>query len=284
MADPAEAFGMIALGGGYTGIYSVGIMKAMIELGMRPKIVTTSSVSALNVPFAIQHNWESTRPLEIVFDYVEKKGPRFVFNFGFLEILTALILRKDHISPNDGVRELVSHLDSEKIVGSDIELRVIAVNEATNDEETFSTRDPRIIENPEILKDIIIASCGFPGILPSHKVNGVLYHDAINPDIISDIRDLFESGCERVYLLVNSSPDYKKPVKVWFLTKIMGEVYRWANSDLSAAQKAYGKRLVILRPPEKVEHLSRTSFKKGDFEKALRVAYVSSKRIFENLK
>ena len=187
--------GIIFNGGGFTGAFSVGYIKALWERGIRPQHVQGISVGALNAAKILEY--ESAKELEKIWFEIEKAKASTVFNWK--DIPQNVWKKSPSLFSSKGLWDIIQKLDMEKIVNSPVELQIVTCNETKGEKEVFSTRDQRFIKNPGLFKQIILASASIPGVLPRVKIGEDYYSDGI----YFSLEPMIQTGCDTIFLFLN---------------------------------------------------------------------------------
>ncbi|MEK9170560.1 MAG: patatin-like phospholipase family protein [Patescibacteria group bacterium] len=191
--------GIIMSGGGFTGAFSVGFIKAIWKIfrknGIQPAIIQGASIGAMNAAKTIESDEKEL--IKIWLD-IEKKKARSIFNW--LDIPKNIFNRGNALYLNKGVMQILDKYDFQKIISSPIELQIVTCNESRDDElNIFSSRQEIFVKNPHLLKDAILASAAIPGILSPININGEMHSDGI----IFSIQPLIQAECDTIIILLN---------------------------------------------------------------------------------
>ena len=187
--------GFVFNGGGFTGAFSVGYIKALWEYGIKPKHIQGVSVGALNASKTIVSTPEELE--RVWLSDIEKAKASTVFNWK--DIPGNVMRRSSSLYNNKGLTDIIQKIDMIKIINSPINLQIVVCNESTGEREVFSSHDPRFKKDPGILKQIILASASIPGILPPVKIGEQQYSDGI----YFSLESMIETGCDTIFLSLN---------------------------------------------------------------------------------
>ncbi|MCL5017235.1 MAG: patatin-like phospholipase family protein [Patescibacteria group bacterium] len=187
--------GIIFNGGGFTGAFSVGYIKALWEQGIRPSHIQGVSVGALNAAKLLES--ENIKELEKIWLEIEQAKASSVFSWK--EIPQNLIKKSSALFSHKGVLDIIEKFNIHKIINSPIELQIVAHNETKREKEVFSTKEERVIKNPEILKKMILASASIPGVLPMVEIDGHHYSDGI----YFSLESMIKTGADTIFLFLN---------------------------------------------------------------------------------
>lgn len=201
--EPSRAKTAFVLsGGGIQGSIQIGMLRALIERGIRPDVIAGTSVGALNgVILAQRPDEKGVEHLSEIWHALEGED---IFPGNFLSRIVKLI-RSNHVFPRTGVERIVDgNVSAINFEDLPIEMTVVACDLDTGEEVRFSTG---------AIRPALFASTALPGIFPpvSHDgrrlvdggvVNNVPVNAVDRPDISS------------IYVLnVSSELDEEKDVK-----------------------------------------------------------------------
>lgn len=187
--------GVIFNGGGFLGAFSVGYIKALWEGGIRPVHIQGTSVGAFNATAIIET--ESPEELEKLWLNIERGRAYKIFDWK--DIPGNIVRKSSSLYGNKGLLDIVQKINFNKIINSPIELQVVVCNESKGEREVFSSHDQRFKKNPDLLKEIVLASASIPGILPPIKIGEQQYSDGI----YFSLEPMIETGCDTIFLLLN---------------------------------------------------------------------------------
>ncbi|MHB8571995.1 MAG: patatin-like phospholipase family protein [Candidatus Dormibacteria bacterium] len=157
-------------GGGGRGAAQVGVLRALLDHGIRPDLVVGSSVGALNgAMLAARPDGEGMRLLEEIWH-----SPETAANFKprVLEMALMRLRRRAYLHQHRHLEALAAHAFRLAQVASfeemRIPLRVIATDIATGQKRVFASGP---------LMQPLLASCAIPGYYPPVEIEGRLYTD-----------------------------------------------------------------------------------------------------------
>ena len=184
---PSVAF--VLSGGGVLGAAQVGQLQALIDVGIRPDVLVSTSVGALNAAaVAADPSPESAARLAEVWRALKTED---IFPGSRVARAWNIVSRGDHIHPNTGIRRLVENLPAATFEETEIPVWISATNLRSGEEHWFSSGS---------LMRAILASTALPGIFPPVAIDGELYIDGgvVNNVPISQAISL---GANRIYVL-----------------------------------------------------------------------------------
>lgn len=203
--------GFVFTGGGFTGAYSVGFVKALAAKGIKPSYVQAISVGSLTAAKLMETDWD-IGALERIWVRAQEMGQKAVFNWkdflpsspkdlfaweGFLpkKMAGVSIFSNQKIFDN-----LVKDLNFQAIADSPIEFQVVVVRKGAEVEQmVFSNHDEAVRRNPLLIRDAMMASIGLPGFLPPIMIDGQWYSDGTT----LRNRDLVKSKCDTIFIFLN---------------------------------------------------------------------------------
>ncbi len=187
--------GFVLNGGGFAGSLSVGMLKAVIEAGIKPKRIQGVSVGSLNAAKFIESGIEG---LEETWDMIDKEGPSSIFNW--MDIARTVPTKHSSLFYSKGLLRLISNLNMKKIIEAEEHLEIITCNETKDGQpEIFQSHSPEFLENPDNFRMPIIASTAIPGILPPVTINGMNYSDGV----FFQLQSMIDAGCDTIFLFLN---------------------------------------------------------------------------------
>lgn len=154
-------------GGGRLGAHEVGMLRALLERGIRPDLVVGTSIGAINGAAVAASTAESavTR-LEAM--WMRLEGSDAFEGGSMLGRLGTLARTRTHLHENDGLRRLLEDLGVERIEDLPVRFECVAACIETASERWFSDGS---------LVDAVMASCAVPGILPAYEIDGEHFLD-----------------------------------------------------------------------------------------------------------
>jgi NTE family protein len=177
-------------GGGHLGAYQVGMLRALVERGVRPDLVVGTSVGALNgAALAADPSIETVKSLESIWLKLDKEP---VFAGSLFAGAARLARSRTHLQSGERLRDFVERMVP---VRSFEELQVrfecVAACIERAAEHWFSSGP---------LVDAILASAAVPGILPPVEIDGEHFVDG---GIVNSIpvERAVQMGAEVIYVL-----------------------------------------------------------------------------------
>jgi predicted acylesterase/phospholipase RssA len=191
---PTVAF--VLQGGGSLAAGQVGMLRALLEAGIRPDLVVGSSAGALNgVAFAQNPTLAGLDELQELWARIRRSD---IFPFSPRHLVNGLIGRRGGlVSPNHLRALLATHMGIGSLEDTLIPVRVVATDAATG--------RPAVLSSGPALP-ALLASAALPGIFPPVELGGRLLIDGgVAADI--PILQAEESGATTSYVLPMGSAD-----------------------------------------------------------------------------
>jgi len=157
---------VVLSGGGNRGAAQVGMLRALVEAGVRPDVVVGTSVGSLNgAALARDPTPAGIDELEAVWLGLSRER---LFGDGRLTRAWRLASRASHIWSNEGLAEVIDAFGVAEFSELAVPLRVIATDLVTGKEAVFAAGP---------LKPALLASCGLPGLYAPIEHDGRMLVD-----------------------------------------------------------------------------------------------------------
>ncbi|MCU1449278.1 MAG: patatin-like phospholipase [Acidimicrobiales bacterium] len=157
---------VVLSGGGNRGVAQVGMLRALVEAGVRPDVVVGTSVGSLNgAALARDPTMSGIDELEDVWLGLSRER---LFADGRLTRAWRLASRASHIWGNEGLSEVIDGFGVTQFSELTLPLRVIACDVVTGEEAVFAQG---------LLKPALLASCALPGLYAPVEHDGRLLVD-----------------------------------------------------------------------------------------------------------
>ena len=181
---------VVLSGGANLGAVQVGMLRALVEDGVRPDLIVGTSVGALNGAF-MSSRWspEGVDELEEVWVQMRRAD---VFPIDLIGGLLGFLGRRDNLVPISGLRKIVSGcVEFERLEDAPIPIQVVATNLLTGVDNPLSTGGS---------VEAVLASAAIPGVYPPIEINQTPYIDGgvVNNTPISHAID---SGADTIWVL-----------------------------------------------------------------------------------
>lgn len=205
-------------GGGVLGAGEVGMLRALLESGVRPDLVLGTSVGALNGAFiAADPTIEATMRLAEVWSRLAVRGG--VFSGSVVARAATAMRSGTHLHRRGPLRALLAeHLPVERIEDLAVPFQCVAASIERAAEHWF-TRGP--------LSDAVMASCAVPGLLAPVRIGDEHFLDGglVNSIPVSRAVDL---GARTVYVLQVGRIErpLAPPTRPWEVALVAFEIAR----------------------------------------------------------
>jgi NTE family protein len=189
-------------GGGNYGVSQVGMLRALIERGIRPDVVIGASAGALNgAAIATSPTVEKVDLLDERWCALE--GDR-VFPAGAIRRAWNVLRRDDHLIPNHGLEAVIASAEPAPTFAElEIPLRVVTTDLMTGDEIV-------IVSGP--LPPALLASAAIPGVFPPVHLNGHMLVDGAVVNLVP-ISHALAGPIDRIFVLDVSDPIGEKRIR-----------------------------------------------------------------------
>ncbi len=214
-------------GGGHMGAYEVGMLRALLEQGIRADLIVGTSVGALNgAAIASDPTIEMVDRLREVWLGVDEDR---IFGGSLLAGAAHFVRSRTHMHSNKSLRDLIGQLvKAESFEDLVVPFQCVAASIERAAEHWFS-------EGP--LADAVLASAAVPGVLPPVEIDGEHFIDGgvVNSVPISRAVEL---GADEIYVLHVGRIDTaltapRTPIQVAFVAFEIARRHRF-NSDLAS--------------------------------------------------
>ncbi len=154
-------------GGASYGAAQVGMLRALLEAGIKPDFVIGTSAGALNaVGFAVDPTLDGVRALDAAWREARRSK---IFRLSPVSVTYGLIGRRNYLINPRGLREwIVQHLDLQRL-----EHTLLPAHVVTTD---VDTGDPVVLSHGSAV-EALLASCAIPAVFPPVEIDGRLLMD-----------------------------------------------------------------------------------------------------------
>ena len=214
---PAPETAFVLGGGGVLGACEVGMLKALLERGVRPDLVLGTSIGALNGAFvAADPRVETVERLEQLWRDMTAGE---VFSGSLLRRAGTFARTQTHLHPFGPLRRLLREaLPVQRIEDLQVPFQCVAASIERAAEHWFT-------EGP--LADAVLASCAVPGLLPPVRIGSEHYLDGGLVHSIPVGRAV-ALGAKTVYVLQVGRVEQplKPPRRPWEVALVAFEIAR----------------------------------------------------------
>ena len=204
-------------GGGAWGAYEVGMLRALLEAGIKPDIILGTSVGAINgSAFAADPGLDCVDRLEKVWTELDSGG---VFEGSLLSKLGTALRSRTHLYSNETLRGLLhDELGEARIEDLPLPFQCVAASIERATDHWFTS-------GPVI--DAVLASCAVPGLLPPVEIDGDHYLDGGLVDSVPLGRAV-QLGARRVFVLHAGLVEkpLSAPKQPWEVASVVFEIAR----------------------------------------------------------
>lgn len=243
--------GVIDVGGGFRGIYAVGVLDYCIDQEISFDLAIGISAGSANLcSYA-----------------AGQKGRNYCFytEYGFRKQYMSLgnFIRKGSYIDMDYIYGTLSNSDGENplnytaIQNNQMEFYVVAANALTGQAQFFNKTDLR-----QDCYDILKASSSIPFVCKPYEINGIPYYDGALGDPVP-VEKAFELGCDRVVLILTKPEHVLRTSKqdAYFAAgirkryplaaeKLCERAQRYNESVAQAQEYAKQGRVLIIAPDD----------------------------------
>lgn len=198
--------GFVLSGGANLGSLHVGMLKALLEGGIKPDVVVGTSIGAVNAAhLAFDPSLEQLERLQDCWCSVRARD---VFPIGPVQNARALFRRGGFFSSHRWEQFLTDRLSYRTFEETAVPLRITA----TDYEEGRS-----VVFDSGSVVDAVLASTALPAIFPPHEIDGRCYIDGAVSDQMP-LKVALEAGAHTVYVMAVNMPspplDRRSPLTI----------------------------------------------------------------------
>jgi NTE family protein len=194
-------------GGGNLGSIQVGMLKALVETGIKPDVVVGTSIGSVNAAFLAAD--PSSDHVEKLCDLWRAVTSRDVFTWNPVRMAHAALRRGSLFPPEGWRRFLTERIPFERIEDAAVPLRIMVTD--------FEDGSPVILDSGSVI-DAVIASTCLPGIFPPQRIGDHLYFDGVLAEQVP-LKPAIDAGADTVYVLAASHasppPDVRSPGQIF---------------------------------------------------------------------
>jgi NTE family protein len=198
--------GFVLSGGANLGSLHVGMLKALLEAGIKPDVVVGTSIGAVNAAhLAFDPSLEQLERLQECWCGVRARD---IFPVGPVQNSRALFRKGGFFSSHKWEKFLTDRLPYRTFDETAVPLRITA----TDYEEGQS-----VVFDSGSVVDAILASTALPAIFPPHEIDGRCYIDGAISDQMP-LKVALEAGAHTVYVMAVNMPspplDRRSPLTI----------------------------------------------------------------------
>jgi NTE family protein len=177
-------------GGGSLGAIEVGMLRELLNRGVRPDCVIGASAGAINAAyFAGQPDAEGVAKLELLWCRIRRRDIMPISMFGLFEMM---LRRRSNLVEAKALRILLeNNLPYERVEQATIPLHIVATSMLSGNEVVLSS-------GPVV--DAVLASAAIPGVFPPIRINGI---DLVDGGVANNtpVSVAVELGATRIIVL-----------------------------------------------------------------------------------
>jgi NTE family protein len=198
--------GFVLSGGANLGSVHVGMLRALLEAGIKPDVVVGTSIGAVNAAYLAAD--PSLEHLEGLHEMWCGARARDIFPLNPVANARALFKEGALFSSHGWRRFVESRAPFQNIEDAAVPLRITATEYEEGRSETFDS-------GPVV--DAIMASTALPGIFPPYRIGDRLYLDgAISEQL--PLKVALEGGADTIYVMAvgapSPPPDRRSPLSI----------------------------------------------------------------------
>jgi NTE family protein len=215
VAPPRTAF--VLGGGGLLGSNEVGMLRALLEAGVRPDLVLGTSVGAVNGAAVAAD--PTTQAIDSLAGVWQRLADSDVYRGGALRRARHLARTRTHVHPNEPLRDLLrQQLGDARIEDLAVPFQCVAASIERAAEHWFT-------DGPAV--DAVLASSAVPGVLPPVRIGDEHFLDGGLVNSIPVGRAV-ALGARRVFVLQVGRVDRPlvAPTRPWQVASVAFEIAR----------------------------------------------------------
>lgn len=273
-----EKIGISYGSGGQRGIIHLGVIKAFIELQVKPDHLVGASAGSIA---ATIHAFDpdDLKLLETVIQVLSKIKPSD-FGLSFIQILGNIIGQNFHlqgIGNFSGFKKIAdSNLPFKNIEDAKVPLGIVATNRLNGQEAWFETGS---------VTDAMLASSSVPGIFPPYKIGSEIYVDGGFTDGLPMFK-LAKAGCGTIYTINLGYSGENRQTPANLVDNLLGSIdilgYQATRYEAELIKALYPNLKIIEINPEVGFDINPTDITKPEIvEKVINEAYEKSKVLIQ---
>jgi NTE family protein len=224
-------------GGGHLGAYEVGMLKALLEAGVKPDAVLGTSVGAINgAALAADPTSDAVARLEKLWTGLSAGG---IFEDSLFTRLGTMMRSRTHMHSNTTLRRMLAEsMPVERIEDLQVPFQCVAASIERAAEHWFSTGP---------IVEAVLASCAVPGLLPPVRIDGEHFLDGGLVDSVPVGRAV-ALGARTVYVLHAGRLEQplQAPKQPWEVAAVAFEISRRHRFARDMAQLPEGVTVHLL--------------------------------------
>lgn len=228
--------GVVDVGGGLRGIYSVGVLDECIERGIRFDLGIGVSAGSANL--SSYAAGQKGRNHQFYTEYAFRRQYMSWSNF----LLKRSFIDMDYVYGTLSNSGGENPLNYAAMRDNPMELFTVATNAGTGEAKYFDKTDIR-----QDAYDVFKASCSIPFVCKPYPVQGTLYFDGALSDPVP-VEKAFALGCDRVVLILTKPADViRSPEKDEKLAAFIRRRYPAAAENLCRRAQRYNDSVALAK-------------------------------------
>ena len=234
----APLTGFVLGGGGVLGSAEVGMLRALLERGIRPDLIVGSSVGALNGAFLADD--PSLARVEEMVEVWTGLTNRGVFGSSILGQLGTLVRHGTYLQSNDGLRQLLDEGLGVGVKFDDLAVRFECIAAC------IERAAPHWFSSG-LVTNAVLASCAVPGLLPAVEIENEHFFDGGLVRSVP-IGRAIELGAKRIFVLHVGRLEQRlePPRRPWQVALVAFEIARRHHFEEELAALPDGIDLHVL--------------------------------------
>ncbi len=187
-------------GGGNLGAMQAGGMRALVEAGLEPDLLTGSSIGALNAAFYATHpGIDGCKALETAWSDVRRKD---VFRFELSRAITGFVGLRDHLVATKRLKAIIHEwLGIEKMEEAKVPFAAVATDALSGDIVVMSEGD---------VASALLATAAIPGLFPPvHREGRWLVDGSLSAGCPA--MEALDLGADEVFAFFTTTAPRRKP-------------------------------------------------------------------------
>ncbi len=219
--EPATRTAFVLAGGATRGASQVGMLRALIERGIRADLVVGTSIGALNG--ACYAESPTVEALDRLAGLWETPPRSHIFSLSARSIARNVRSRKGYVLDNDGLRDWIrTNTSVARLEDFSIPLHAVATD--------ARTRRPVVLSRGDTVQSLL-ATSAIPGIFPPISIGGTALIDG-GSSADTPIAPAVGLGATTLYVLPTAPDDAAPPGHLWqLLDHLFGQPVADAGGD-----------------------------------------------------
>jgi NTE family protein len=190
VTDVSESPTFVLSRGGNLGALQVGMLQALVECGVRPKMIVGTSVGAINGAFLASH--PGMPGMAEISTFWSSLRRRDVLGVRAAALIGGLLAHRGYLFDSTPMRRVLeSFVSFTRLEDAPVRLAVVATD--------LATLEPAVLETGDVMT-ALLASCAIPRVLPPVEIGSrVLADGAASADV--PLTEAIFLGARNLYVL-----------------------------------------------------------------------------------